>query len=147
MIKNVCGLKLMGANFLQSTELSLFDSSKGVDRISLLYGKNGAGKSTISKAFAKIKGVDETEISYAELYDRDANILSIPSEEIDRIEIFNEKYVDDNIRFSPDGLDTIVVIGKQKDIDDKIAIENKKFIEIKERYNSQKKNVINIIIV
>lgn len=39
--------------FSEETELELFMHE---DRISILYGKNGSGKSTISKAVRKAKG-------------------------------------------------------------------------------------------
>lgn len=46
-------IKFKGGFFTEETELELFMRE---DRISLLYGKNGSGKSTISKAVHKAKG-------------------------------------------------------------------------------------------
>ncbi len=45
-------IKFKGGFFSEETELELFMNK---DRISLLYGKNGSGKSTISKAMRKAK--------------------------------------------------------------------------------------------
>ena len=39
------------------------------DRLSLIYGKNGSGKSTISKAIHKAKGDTVEDIERADLYD------------------------------------------------------------------------------
>lgn len=46
-------IKFKGGFFTEETELELFMHE---DRISLLYEKNGSGKSTISKAVRKAKG-------------------------------------------------------------------------------------------
>ena len=46
-------IKFKGGFFSEETELELFLRA---DRMSLIYGKNGSGKSTISKAIRKAKG-------------------------------------------------------------------------------------------
>lgn len=46
-------IKFKGGFFTEEKKLELFMNQ---DRISLLYGKNGSGKSTISNAVSKAKG-------------------------------------------------------------------------------------------
>ena len=46
-------IKFKGGFFAEEKKLELFMNQ---DRISLLYGKNGSGKSTISNAVSKAKG-------------------------------------------------------------------------------------------
>ena len=61
MLKKV---KFKGGFFSEESELELFMHE---DRISILYGKNGSGKSTISKAVRKAKGDTVDDIVQAEI--------------------------------------------------------------------------------
>ena len=83
MIKKI---KFQGGFFTDETELELF---KNEDRISILYGKNGSGKSTISNAVRKAKGDIVEDIVNATVYDQNG------SEFIDTkcVHVFNEDYV------------------------------------------------------
>ena len=57
MLKDISSFKLQGANFSSTTVLPILDFSDGkYIKVSLIYGRNGSGKSTIAKAFKKIKG-------------------------------------------------------------------------------------------
>lgn len=116
------GINLKGANFETQTPLQLLASDKE-PALGLLYGKNGAGKSTISRAFAKVSGKDEETIEVAKLIDKDENEVVLMEDEKTAIHVFNEQYVDANIRFRPDGkgLETIVVLGKANDIEKDMA--------------------------
>ncbi len=140
MLQDISAIRIKGANFSVDTELSLFDHHKGKHRMQIIYGKNGAGKSTIAKAFLKIKGIEEPKLERAELLDKEGNIIILESEEKKQIAVFNEKFIDDNIRFNSEGLDTIVVIGEQKDVDDKIneAKQRKDIIDAKLLENEEK---------
>ena len=60
MLNSIASIKLQGANFESPTIIKLFDP---VDegkiktiKATLLYGRNGTGKSTIAKAFRKVSG-------------------------------------------------------------------------------------------
>ena len=54
MLKDISGIKLQGANFGVLTELPVFDCSDGkMTKASLVYGRNGSGKSTIARALKK----------------------------------------------------------------------------------------------
>ena len=69
MLKKV---KFKGGFFSEESELELFMHE---DRISILYGKNGSGKSTISKAVRKSKGDTVDDIVQATLYDQRLHLL------------------------------------------------------------------------
>lgn len=98
VLKNICGIKLQGGNFLEETDLKFFNPEDG-SRVSLVYGKNGAGKSTISRAFNKAKGSEELSINTGNLIDNNDKI-TITDQETKQIFIFNEDYIDANIRFN-----------------------------------------------
>lgn len=125
-LKDITGIKLKGANFETEITLQLLMPDKE-PALGLLYGKNGAGKSTISRAFAKVSGKNEETIECAIAINKEGNEVLLTGEEKTRIHVFNEQYVDSNIKFRPDGkgLETIVVLGKTNDIEKEMATAQK----------------------
>ncbi|MBD5091422.1 MAG: AAA family ATPase [Lactobacillus sp.] len=87
-------------------------------RVSIIYGENDSGKTTISKVFSKIKGVDE-DINLASLLDAEGNRVDIKND-VDNIFVFNEDYINNNLKIKQDGLSTIVILGAQNDVDKEI---------------------------
>ena len=73
------------------------------DRLSLIYGKNGSRKSTISKAIHKAKGDTVEDIERADLYDGENKAYS----DIQGVHVFNEDYVNSRVKIREDGLNTI----------------------------------------
>ena len=107
------GVKLKGAFFTEETGLDLF---KDNDRIAILYGKNGSGKSTISKAFCKAKGDPVDDINQVEVYDQEeAKFLDTQC-----IHVFNEDYINTCVKIRQDGLNAIVLLGELGNLEDKI---------------------------
>lgn len=130
-ISEINTIKLQGANFTERTPLKLFSkkdaNNKDVRvRFSLLYGKNGAGKTAISKAFsvAAHKISDEKLLNYsvktADISDYDEKQLSLSDEDCKNCFIFNEDYINQNIKIDKAGLDTIVVLGGKVEIEKKL---------------------------
>lgn len=116
MFKEINKLKIQGANFIKETPLEIFSSEN--NKITLIYGKNGTGKSTIARGINKISGKNEPEIKVAEF-------LTIKNETINNqtneIFVFNEDYIFNNIKIKEDGLENIIIFGEnielQKEID------------------------------
>ena len=58
MLKDITGIKIFGAGFSGSAELQLLEPKDGKKTKTLkgtiLYGRNGSGKSTIAKSFKKM---------------------------------------------------------------------------------------------
>lgn len=106
-------IKFKGGFFTEETELELFMRE---DRISLLYGKNGSGKSTISKAVHKAKGDVVDDIVQATLFDQE----DIAFADTQCIHVFNEDYVSSRVKIRNDGLNTIVLLGELGNLEDKI---------------------------
>jgi energy-coupling factor transporter ATP-binding protein EcfA2 len=68
-INSVSSIRIQNAYFNQSETLQLFNKGKKTIQICLLYGKNGSGKTTISRAFQKIAGKEISQIDSADLLD------------------------------------------------------------------------------
>lgn len=137
-INDVVGLKIKGANFENETPLELF-STNADQGCTLVYGKNGAGKSTISRGFLKISGKDEETIDIAALFDSNHNQIDLSDEEKGAIYVFNENYVDENVKLNKDatGLETIVVLGQKVDVQKKLEAAEKNYSDAKKEYEKQ----------
>ena len=112
MIEKVKGLSICGRCFSKKTNLTFFPNDN--DRIAIVYGKNGSGKSTISDGFSQIASGEDTEELSASLIDRADNEIDLVPES--KIFVFNEKYIDENVKIDADGLGTIILLGGQVDL-------------------------------
>ena len=138
MLKDISSIKITGVNF-NGDKLPLFNKNGQQHRVSLLYGKNGSGKSTISRALHKASGKEETTIVDVELLDVAESSIELNENEKKQIFVFNEDFVDDNIRIDEEGLETIVILGEQKEIQKKIDEITKQQTVQQKLYDSQKK--------
>ena len=135
----IWGLNIKGGYFKEESQLKLYDKHKHVG--SLIYGKNGSGKSSISRAISEkdllVKGeVEEEELEFLPLIfqvheehpKQGSKVMS--NEEVSSFKyfIFNEEFVMKNIQFKTAGLDAIVMLGDQKDLHEKLE-KNKVAIE------------------
>lgn len=124
MLKDITKIKITGSIFDSQTELDFFNPYDGtkekVVKACLLYGRNGTGKSTIAKAFRKLSGELITSLSNATVYDKINQSAALSAEEKEHIFIFDEEYVDKNVRLQQDHLDTIVMLGEAADLTEKI---------------------------
>lgn len=125
MLKEICGIELCGANFENPTRLDMFNpidgSTQKTIKGTLLYGRNGSGKSTIARGFRKIIGEKDQPINYASVLDKSGSPIVLTESEKKKIFIFDEDYVDKNVKLQEDHLDTIVMLGKQADLTEQIA--------------------------
>ena len=119
-----------GGFFGDNAELELFDKS---DKLQPIYGKNGSGKSSITKAILKAKGKEVSDIDNAELFDENGDVLV----DLDNVFVFNEDYVNEKVKICKDGIDTIVLLGDLAGIDDKIDEVNKRISKITTDYEKQ----------
>lgn len=122
MIETIKGIKINGRCF--KTDTSLLFYQKPNDRISIVYGKNGSGKSTISEGIASLshKGIpSDLTTSFV-----DSNQQSLPLGDDTNVFVFNEKYIDENVKIDDDGLGTIVLLGGQVDLQAEIDSQEKR---------------------
>ena len=134
VIKDILGLKIEGRNFADSKNLGLFNSEKGYVKATLLYGRNGAGKSTIAKAVRLITGnADDKDIS-ANFYNRDNEKITLSG--TDNIFVFDEKFVEENVRIEGN-LESIVILGEQVGLTQEIEEVKKKLDEARKLVESR----------
>lgn len=126
MFEKISNLVFSGAAFSTKTSLRLFTSQD--HRLCLIYGKNGTGKSTISKAFLKLSGTDIQEITSEHLEDCSGRIVPyLSDDQSHKIFVFNEDYIQNKVRLKEDGLGTIVMFGKQAELESQIDAAQKAY--------------------
>lgn len=147
MLKDVIGIKLAGGNFEILTELNLLDPTDGnkvkLVKGSILYGRNGSGKSTIAKAVKKIISGGNLHITQAEMKDINGNAIILTDDEKARVFVFDEEFVDENVKLQEDGLNTIVMLGQQADLANQISQAQTELNIAKQELEAQKTIVLN----
>ena len=124
MLNDITAIKILGANFETETTLDFFNPYDGnkvkTVKGALLYGRNGTGKSTIARAFRKLTGEDIPVMAGAEFYGDAGQRVVLSEEERKYIFVFDEDYVDKNVRLQQDHLETIVMLGQAADLTERI---------------------------
>ena len=134
MIEKIKGIRITGRCFKSNTDYLFFPNPN--DRISLIYGKNGSGKSTIAEGMASIaaSGVfSDLSVSFI-----DENKQDVSIENGTNVFVFNEKYVDENVKIDDDGLGTIVLFGSQVGLQAKIDAQEAKVKSISDKVERMK---------
>ena len=151
MFNDISNIDIKGSVFETKTKLDFFNPCES-DKIktvkaALVYGRNGTGKSTIARAFRKVAGEDISSIEVAKLYDKSNNEISLSENEKSNICIFDEEFVDKNIKLQEDHLDTIVMLGEAADLTGKIEAQEIKCNEAEalyKRFQNQKEQLEDI---
>lgn len=131
MKKDLRYFTLKGGYFESEVTFDIFSENAQNKRASIIYGKNGTGKSTLSRLIHRYSSnnlVDETV-----LISNVDNITYPDIDIVDKINVFNEQFIDDNVKLTTsDGLDTIVMLGNQVDVDKDITEKRIKLQELNE---------------
>lgn len=141
MLENILSLKVQGGYFVNETDdFPLFQNT-----INILYGRNGSGKSSISRAireFSKNGDEDGEERKYTVSFNADIDKSSI--------HVFNEDFVKEKVLVDSDGVGTIVMLGKQVEVDAAIAKlkisqsklqgDDSKLLELREHLKNARNN-------
>lgn len=116
-IKDISSLKIKGANFIDETVFNLFNKNT----VTVIYGENGAGKSTIARGIYKCANhANDREIRVV-FQNLEGDEIEI-DEASQHIFVFDEDYIQNKVGMkSTDGLDTIVILGSLKDVEEKIS--------------------------
>lgn len=98
-------------------------------RMNIVFGRNGSGKSTIARAFREQQpDYQQKHPGRSFFLSFDGKTDSLPADVQERLLVFNEDFIDENVKFSSGGLKSIVRIGANaelaapiKEAKDKIA--------------------------
>ena len=132
MLKDIRSIKIQGANFEDLTQLPLLSHGSNPAKATLLYGRNGSGKSTIARAFRKVKGVPTENIQTALMVDSQESEIFLTDEEKAHIFVFDEAFVNENVRVQEDGLGSIVMLGEQAGLAEQIESITKELRDAEE---------------
>ena len=125
MIDNISRIGIKGEFFSNTIEWNI--STNNNERLILIYGNNGSGKTTFSKAIYEYKtSVNGTFKNFEEIYFKDkyGNLLNNLNK--NNIWSFNDEFIQKNIRIKNSGIDAIIMFGEAIDVDEKIDECNKK---------------------
>lgn len=76
-----------------------------------IYGNNGSGKSSIAKWFRNYKAlVEDSDNEY--IYDFHNRAINLPEDKLKSIYIFDEEFIENNIKVDADGINSIVILGE-----------------------------------
>lgn len=134
MIEKIKGITIQGRCFADLTPMEFFSNSPD-NKVTLVYGKNGSGKSTVTAGFHNLISDRPTEDLWVKLLGPEKNNFS-PAEIREHIFVFNEEYIDQNIKIDDNGLGTIVLLGDEVNLQAEIdahILRRKAFQEEKEK--------------
>ena len=126
MFENFKKITIKGGCFENDTELELFRK----DPLSIVYGRNGSGKTTISHGIAELTKLDDEKDSEYTV----SSDVAISDAEKQSVFVFNEDFVRDQVRVEKDGINTIVMLGEQVEIDNQIKEKNVELAAIIEQW-------------
>lgn len=111
MIANQTKIKFnqSGGSFFTNETLEILPN-----RFNILYGRNGSGKTSISQAIARYRDASESNESQIEFDE------PLAEEDKKHIFVYDEKYIEKNIKVEQDGLNQIVMLGEQVELDQQI---------------------------
>lgn len=145
-IESMTGVIIKSPFFEQPTTLEFFPihskASTKQNRVALLYGANGSGKSTIAQGFREYidsvipRSVDLTPIAGS------SKIKITPSAKPEKLFVFDETYITSNIKLREDGLGSIVLFGPQVKLDREIE-ENEEAVKKVRREISEQSETYN----
>lgn len=139
MFENFKTVKIEGGYFNEETELQLFNE----DSISILYGRNGSGKSTIARCLKQLCETEEERIkreeNVAQGMETNYTVSSVPmtDEYKPNVFVFDEDFLQNNIKVKDDGLNAIIMLGEQVELDEQINAKNEKLSKKVEELNQQ----------
>ena len=130
MLETIKGLEVQGKVFTQKTPLFLFPNE--TNRIAVVFGRNGAGKSTIAEAFRMVRDQSSVTDISASMINQSNPVSPQPATGTGfdwnrTISVFDEQYIDENIKLNTDdrGLKTIVLFSDMASIDEQIQKKNR----------------------
>ena len=120
-MQGINSVTIKGKKFIKGTTLDILKN-----RVNIVYGRNGSGKSTIAEAFSHIKDA----ASYPNLSAR----LDVELDEAqkERIYVFNDDFVRKQVKIQQDGIKSIVMLGDQVNISNDIEKEEENLARLQD---------------
>lgn len=139
-IESMTGICVSSDYFSNMATLELFPTHSKplkVNRVALLYGKNGSGKSTIAQGFREYRdSVNPRTVTLIPLCGANSIKLS-PTGKPEKFYVFDENYISSRVKVSGSGLDAIVLFGEQVSLENQIAKIEKKLADKKKEVSVQ----------
>lgn len=140
-IENLTGIQISSEFFNNKPELIFFPPNEKqgkTNRVALVYGKNGSGKSTISQGFYEyINSIHQKNVDLS-LLTGDSYLKISSNDKPNKIFVFNEDYIEKNVKIKTGGLDTIVLLGKQVGLEKEISEVEKSINDISSTLENKK---------
>lgn len=119
VFNDVMGISITSGYFNGGNEYKLFENKN--DRVAMIFGRNGSGKSTIAQGFIEYANSINPRNIDLKLITKDGEIYISPNGKASKIFVFNEEYINNNVKLKEEGLDTIVLLGAQVGLEEKIV--------------------------
>ena len=138
-IDSMTGINIKSPFFDTTTLLNLFPTHRAPkkNRVALVYGANGSGKSTIAQGFREYamsttpKTVDLIPVVGTDI------IKMSPGLKAEKFFVFDETYISQNIRVQESGLGTIVLFGKQVELEKQLEELEKQIVQVQTDIDSK----------
>ena len=127
MIDKICFYTFQGRFFSEKQTWGIFEKNQNqsktieTSRISLIYGRNGSGKSTFCEAVSAY-GSGSTDFSSLSFLDVSGKNLPISKESV---HVFNEEFIDSEVRSKNDSINAIIMLGEAGKTEMEIAAQDK----------------------
>jgi len=121
MFEKLRKLSIQGGYFEENKDFDLLPENVNV---SVGYGRNGSGKTTIAKSLRELAKTTEQRAKEAEEGREPEYTVgsedAIPEDLKENVYVFDEDFISDYVKVTKDGVEAIVMIGEQVDISDQI---------------------------
>ena len=149
-IDSMTGVEIKSPFFDTAVSLELFPVHPNVlknpnapqkNRVALIYGSNGSGKSTIAQGFREYaesvvpKTVELNPTAGASIIKMSSGMKS------EKIFVFDEKYISRNIKVQESGLGTIVLLGEQVELEKRLEELKAQIAKLQANIDSKAENV------
>lgn len=121
MFEKLRKLSIQGGYFEENEDFDLMPENVN---ISVVYGRNGSGKTTIAKGIRELAKTTGQKAKEAEEGREPEYTVgsedAIPEDLKENVYVFDEDFISDYVKVTKDGVEAIVMIGEQVDISDQI---------------------------
>lgn len=139
-IESMTGISISSDYFSNMATLELFPKHPKppkANRVALLYGKNGSGKSTIAQGFREYRDSVNPRTVALNPLNGATSIKISPSGKPEKFYVFDENYISSRVKVRDSGLDAIVLFGEQVSLEKQIAEVEKKLADKKKEVSTQ----------